>query len=605
VESWRVSSDNKSGAYTHALVAGGGHALFVPIVSSVFRSLRVYASISDGTYWWPIHSEPDVVQFEIAHGVETKRWAYNARNFARVRSLGCAVLGEHGGLRDLFVPVRLAGKAVAVLVVGPFAPRRATGASIQSRWLRLTGEQGHLSDVAFATYVRASLSTLVLDDARTRTLQRLLEDLARLMGGTGKADAIANHADALLRELAEVRLPERMWDAARAMVDERWHKLQFSAASADTLSRMGLMRAANRVLVALTVSQSSKVDPIDEAVRREEFQRACVELACAEGETIVGQVGDHGAVFLLSARGAPRSVSRRMARLADRAAMLARRDFGLSLHAGATPLGQGSLSAQFQNALRAAEVALRQRTRLVNSEQVVLHADALWTSRARLRRIAGEHPELLAAEFDAYVEAVAMHTAHRVEAAMAQLEICFEQLSDILIASSALDPKSLTNIRERLSSSLNDRTLTEVIAEYRKAVGDLADAAQQPVKARQGRGLRAALAHIHENYGQSLGLEKIARLSGFSPAHFSELFKQREGMTFQKYLFRLRMTRTKELLTGTDLNVKRIAELSGYGSPQYLSRVFRRVVGTTPLAYRRKKLPEWFRKKRKVASGTA
>ena len=36
----------------------------------------------------------------------------------------------------------------------------------------------------------------------------------------------------------------------------------------------------------------------------------------------------------------------------------------------------------------AAEVALRQRTRLVISKQVVLHSDAMWASRARLRRVA-------------------------------------------------------------------------------------------------------------------------------------------------------------------------------------------------------------------------
>jgi AraC-like DNA-binding protein len=95
----------------------------------------------------------------------------------------------------------------------------------------------------------------------------------------------------------------------------------------------------------------------------------------------------------------------------------------------------------------------------------------------------------------------------------------------------------------------------------------------------------------------------VARVSGFSTAHFSELFKKQEGTTFRTYLLRLRLARAKELLTGTDLSVKRIAELSGYGSPQYLSRVFRRIVGMTPLAYRRKILPDWFRKKRKTAAG--
>jgi hypothetical protein len=49
----------------------------------------------------------------------------------------------------------------------------------------------------------------------------------------------------------------------------------------------------------------------------------------------------------------------------------------------------------------------------------------------------------------------------------------------------------------------------------------------------------------------------------------------------------------------TDLHVDRIAELSGFRSPQNLCRVFRRAVGATPLEYRREQTPVGMRPERR------
>jgi transcriptional regulator GlxA family with amidase domain len=89
----------------------------------------------------------------------------------------------------------------------------------------------------------------------------------------------------------------------------------------------------------------------------------------------------------------------------------------------------------------------------------------------------------------------------------------------------------------------------------------------------------------------------VARASGYSRDHFSQLFKTQQGVTFERYVFRLRLDRARELLTGTDLSVTRVAELSGFGSTQYLCRVFRRALGSTPLAYRRRLMPDWARRR--------
>ena len=50
----------------------------------------------------------------------------------------------------------------------------------------------------------------------------------------------------------------------------------------------------------------------------------------------------------------------------------------------------------------------------------------------------------------------------------------------------------------------------------------------------------------------------------------------------------MQVARIRQLLTETDLPLKRIAELTGFAYMEYLCVVFRRLTGETPGAYRRR-----------------
>jgi transcriptional regulator GlxA family with amidase domain len=120
-------------------------------------------------------------------------------------------------------------------------------------------------------------------------------------------------------------------------------------------------------------------------------------------------------------------------------------------------------------------------------------------------------------------------------------------------------------------------------------VADVCDSVAKPVAARQDRSLRAALDYVAQHYAEPLRLPDVARVAGFAPSHFSKLFILRERMPFSAYVRRLRLERAKFLLTTTELGAKRVAELSGFGSVYYFTRVFHEELGVTPAAYRRKK----------------
>jgi AraC-like DNA-binding protein len=325
-------------------------------------------------------------------------------------------------------------------------------------------------------------------------------------------------------------------------------------------------------------------DPVDELVRRDAFQRSSVELAVKAGDAISGKVGDHGVAFLLAQRSQRNAVY-----FAERVSSLARRRFGLTVHFGASgPSRSGELNRSYQAALGAAEMALTQNKKLVTAETSSSRRFfPFFRLRDEMARAAREQPGRLPVQFDRYIEAVSALYGHRLEPARAELAICVERVADVLLHAGALDQRGALAIRERLDrSSTAAGTLAELFASYRTAILDLSTAAERPVAARHDRGLRGALEYVEKHYTESISLETVARASGFARTYFSELFKELQGTTFQRYLVGLRIERAKKLLTGTDLSVTRVAELSGHGSAAYLCRVFKRIVGATPLEYR-------------------
>ncbi|HEV8246278.1 MAG TPA: hypothetical protein VGP93_10945, partial [Polyangiaceae bacterium] len=336
---------------------------------SLLRRLEVGASITNGTFWWAICEHESLLPFETAHGVETQRWAYNEREMRAASEQKRARLGTHDGFHDYFAPIVRGGEVAGMLVVGPFATQESAAAQIQGRWRNLTGRQGHPADPEFAAFLKATLDVLVLSPDALPSFERLLESLTTLMAGEGRADELLNEVTALTYALAEARAPERMWGLARGIVDERSLRAHFSAASLYPLSEFGVTRSPDQVLVGLLVNTAPATDPVDEAVRRHAFQRACAKLAHGEGETLSGQLGDHGAFFLIGSKGSAPKKLAVVRKLSERAAQLARKHFGFALHCGAS-IAQGSVGLDrcFQAALSSAELALTRGTKLVMAQ---------------------------------------------------------------------------------------------------------------------------------------------------------------------------------------------------------------------------------------------
>jgi len=99
--------------------------------------------------------------------------------------------------------------------------------------------------------------------------------------------------------------------------------------------------------------------------------------------------------------------------------------------------------------------------------------------------------------------------------------------------------------------------------------------------------MRDALLHIDAHYASEIGLGELSERAAVSPAHFSRVFRQLTGMNVTGFIAAKRIVKAKQLLLETGHNVALIAAECGFESMPHFHRLFKRIVGQTPAAYRR------------------
>jgi transcriptional regulator GlxA family with amidase domain len=81
-------------------------------------------------------------------------------------------------------------------------------------------------------------------------------------------------------------------------------------------------------------------------------------------------------------------------------------------------------------------------------------------------------------------------------------------------------------------------------------------------------------------------VQRLAEVSGVSPAHFARSFKQAFGVPPHRYLLTRRIERATALLRDTDLPVTEIAFQTGWASLGTFGRIFRDITGESPSSVR-------------------
>ncbi|MCI1305436.1 MAG: AraC family transcriptional regulator [Lachnospiraceae bacterium] len=96
--------------------------------------------------------------------------------------------------------------------------------------------------------------------------------------------------------------------------------------------------------------------------------------------------------------------------------------------------------------------------------------------------------------------------------------------------------------------------------------------------------------YINAHYTEDIRLDDIAEALSFSIPYISHTFKSVTGYSPVQYLIRCRIGLAETLLISSDLPVTQIAMTVGYDNTNHFQTLFKNLVGTTPLQYRKKYL---------------
>jgi AraC family transcriptional regulator len=103
--------------------------------------------------------------------------------------------------------------------------------------------------------------------------------------------------------------------------------------------------------------------------------------------------------------------------------------------------------------------------------------------------------------------------------------------------------------------------------------------------------LGRVITHIEAHLAGPIRTRELAGITRLSTSHFFRGFKARMGTTPFMFIARRRIARACELMKTTDDSLSQIAIDCGLCDQAHLCRVFRRIIGTTPSAWRRINAP--------------
>jgi len=94
---------------------------------------------------------------------------------------------------------------------------------------------------------------------------------------------------------------------------------------------------------------------------------------------------------------------------------------------------------------------------------------------------------------------------------------------------------------------------------------------------------------LEDSLTEPISLKELAGHLFVSREYLRQLFRREFGESMMNYLIRRRVEFATSLLESTSDSVKEIAAQAGFPNEYYFSRVFRRVKGMPPSAWRRQK----------------
>ncbi|WP_167859683.1 response regulator [Paenibacillus cymbidii] len=130
-------------------------------------------------------------------------------------------------------------------------------------------------------------------------------------------------------------------------------------------------------------------------------------------------------------------------------------------------------------------------------------------------------------------------------------------------------------------------TLQSLRTLFKRQLEAIAARAEQPFRDQTvNRYVQAAKQYVETNYAGKIMIEDVSSFLHLNMKYFSSLFKKETGENFIDYVNRIRIEKAARLILQSDDKIFQISEQVGFPNLPYFNRMFKKVVGVTPLVFR-------------------
>ncbi len=99
--------------------------------------------------------------------------------------------------------------------------------------------------------------------------------------------------------------------------------------------------------------------------------------------------------------------------------------------------------------------------------------------------------------------------------------------------------------------------------------------------------LTRAVAYIEENLEKDLSIKQISKSINVSKSVLYSKFHARFNCTIGEFISKKRVERSAELLTKTSKSIEEISQKCGFSSASYFTKTFKKMMGVTPLKFKK------------------
>ncbi len=91
--------------------------------------------------------------------------------------------------------------------------------------------------------------------------------------------------------------------------------------------------------------------------------------------------------------------------------------------------------------------------------------------------------------------------------------------------------------------------------------------------------------YILENIDKEITLETLSEVVYLTPNYISAIFKKETGISYKDYVLKEKINKAKQLLSSNQYKIYQVAQMVGYKSTIYFSKVFKNFTGSYPSDY--------------------